>query len=161
MSPHPRPWWLIATISAALNALLPLGGGLLLLAVAVWAQNHPRDGFGSLAVIYIVVAAVLIVASLPYVVAWIGLRKRQRWGIWLVGVLALLQGSWEAIILVRAVIRAQTVYSHVTLVSLGPVLIVSTHVALLTITVLAAAKLLAATRAEQQQRGFPVTVAGA
>lgn len=158
MYPYPRPWWPIVRIGTALNALLPLGIGVLLVALAIFQSiNPPQHGFGSFAVIFMVVAVVFLFASLPYVVASIGLWKHQRWAVWLAGIVAMLQGAWELLALVRAMVRAQAYWDGATVTAM---LIIGAHLAALAVTVFAAGKVLAATRAAPQ-RGFPVTVAGA
>jgi uncharacterized membrane protein YecN with MAPEG domain len=107
-----------------------------------------------------VIAAVMMATALPYAIAWMGIAGRQRWGVWLLGIAALLQGSYEAINLVRSFVRARMIYSHVTFLATSMFVVQIAHVLLLALAVFAAVRLLAATRPDRQ-RGFPVTFANA
>jgi len=150
--------WLAVKVGAALTTLMPLIGGTLLFLWAMTQQRARVAGDFSFAGVFMIFAAILMATALPYALAWMGIAGRQRWAVWLLGVAALLQGSYEAINLVRTFARARMIYSHVTLMNASMFLVLTAHVLLLALTVAAAARLLAATRIDRR-RGFPVAVA--
>ena len=154
-----RPWSALARFCAAATAATSLLAGALILWYALSLAGAHSWGL-HLSGAYLRIACVVMATAAPYVVAWVGLRAHRRWAIWLLGVAALIQGSYETLHFVRAVQRAWIIYSRFTLANTWLFLVIVAHVLLLGLTIFAAARLLAATRPDRRH-GFPVNMPAA
>jgi len=164
MTVKPRPWPPLVKVCAAACALAPLIGGGLVLRYALSLRrlrNGDIGGHFDLSGLFLGVAVMVTATAVPYIVASVGIHARRRWALWLLGVAAVLQGGYEAVHFLRAFARVRLIHSHLTLANSWMFLVIAAHLLLLGLTVFAAARLLAATRAAERQDGFALTVANA